>query len=124
MKNHAVYVYKQAPVLGQPLFRRGTLTIFDRKILSVLQSEADRRHLDWDISVDETEGDVSRLRERDYDLIICTPFVYRWLLGKQVNSSKVVFLTVMEYYQSLTRYRQSSVNRVLSFMEQLDRKTG
>lgn len=117
MKNHAVYVYRQAPVLGQALFRREAPTIFDRKILSTLQSEIDRRRLDWDISVDDTEGDFPQLKERGYDLIVCTPFIYRWLLGEKTDSGKVVFLTVMEYYQSITRYRQSSVNHILDFME-------
>lgn len=116
MAKHAVYVYKQAPVPGQSLIRREALSGFDKKILSILQSEINRLHLNWDISIDDTEGDFSQLKDRNYSLILCTPFVYRWLLGSKTNLCGVIFLTVTEYYLSTTKFYKSSVKRILDFM--------
>ena len=114
MVKHAVFVYQLPQAFSFP----AAPGIFDGKILRTLQSEIDSRHLNWDISADDTEGDFSILEKRNCDLIICPPSWGAWLKVRRTDLSRVIVLTIAECYQIFTKYRTTGLKRILDFMEE------
>lgn len=111
MSKHAVYVYQNP----QTFSFSGT-GILGSRILKVLRSEVESRHLDWTVSLDETGGDFSQIKERNYDLVICEPSIRTWLQLSKLDLNKVIVLNPTEYYLCITKNYKSSVKRILDLM--------
>lgn len=114
MSKHAVYVY-QCP---QTFSSSSGPGIFNSRFLKILRSEVESRHLDWVVSLDDTDGVFSQIKEHNYDLVICTPFIRAWLRFSKLDLNKVIVLNFSDYFLCFTKKYKSSVQRILDFMVQ------
>lgn len=109
---HAVFVY-QAPQTFS--FAYG-VTPFELAFLKTLKAEISRGGLNWDICIDNTDGDFEQLKRECWDLVIMRPYNGPWLRCKALRLDNVIVLTTMECFACVAKNRLYGVRRVLDYM--------
>ncbi|WP_125767056.1 hypothetical protein [Lapidilactobacillus wuchangensis] len=108
----AVLVFNSEPILGNLMASQIRFDGNVKRYLKALQAGISQLNLPWQVSLDQSFGDVATLLAADNQLLICAPGLEEQLVYKDTDQDKLLFLTSLEFHGN-------DVQRVLAMMQRI-----
>jgi len=110
-KEKIYFIYMPSPMLGRsPMqgvngagFFGNLFGIYSEdKYISSLNSELEKRKVNWTIQRDDTESDIEKIIEKKIRLLICAPGLKYQFYKGGFNKENIIYLSMMEYANNIT----------------------
>ncbi|MFD1410799.1 hypothetical protein [Lapidilactobacillus gannanensis] len=111
----AVIVFNSEPILGNLMPSQFRLDGNIKHYRRTLLQEIGRLDLPWQVSLDQTFGDIASLIAAHNQLLICAPGLEHQLFFDKADQNKLIFLTSLEF-------RVNDVQRVIKQMQLISGK--
>jgi len=105
-KQKIYFIYMPSPMLGRSIMQGvGGLGLFSNlfgiytedEYISVLNSELERRKLNWTVQMDDTESDMEKIIEKKIKLLVCAPGLKYQFYKGGFNKENIIYLSMMEF---------------------------
>lgn len=107
MEKQIIYfIYMPSPMLGRSIMQGvGGLGLFSNlfgiytedEYISALNSELERRKLNWTVQMDDTESDIEKIIGKKIKLLVCAPGLKYQFYKGDFNNKNIIYLSVMEF---------------------------